>query len=109
MLRKPKSIAARAGKRKSLARTLGNLFKLPLQLLPFYARITATLSQHFPDIGATVAAAALSAFRSAAKNKAAAARALEPRIRAARYLCELAKFRIVGPGALALSASCRYM
>ena len=69
-----------------------------MQLLPFYARITAALSQHFPDMGATVAHACLAAFRGFTKSKATAARTLEPRTRTARYLCELAKFRVVSAG-----------
>jgi hypothetical protein len=98
----PASMRACAGKRKSLARALSTLFQLPLQLLPFYARITATLSQHFPQIGDTVAAAVLRSVKGTTKSKDPTARTLEPRVRAARYLCELAKFRVIDTGAHAV-------
>ena len=97
--RSSQSVGRCAGKRKSLARALANLFKLPLQLLPFYARITATLSHHFPDMGTAVAKACIAAYRGSLRQKSTAARTLEPRIRAARYLCELAKFGVVDAGA----------
>lgn len=99
----------RAGKRKSLARALGDLFKVPMQLLPFYARIAATLSQQFPEMGRAVVAAALQAFRSAMKAKDATLRTLEPRLRAARYISELCKFRIADAGAVAPSPTIRLM
>jgi regulator of nonsense transcripts 2 len=95
-----------AGKRKSLARALASLFQLPLQLLPFYARITATLAQQYPDMGATVADAVLRSVKGTTKIKDATSRTLEPRIRSARYLCELCKFRVLDAGALWLETSC---
>jgi len=40
--------AVYADRRKALAAHLSDLFKVPLQQLPFYARIAATLSQEYP-------------------------------------------------------------
>jgi hypothetical protein len=92
----------RVGKRKSLSRALSSLYKLPLQLLPFYARITATLAQQFPEMGTAVADAAIQSFKTTIKQKSASVRLLEPRVRASRYLCELARFRVVDAGAVLL-------
>lgn len=88
-----------ADRRKALAAQLSDLFKVPLQQLPFYARMTATLSQEYPDFGAAVGAAVVRKVKGLAKNKDATNRTLEPRIASARYLAELTKFRVVDPGA----------
>lgn len=77
---------------------MSDLYKVPLQQLPFYARITATLSQEYPEFGATVGTAVVRKVKGLAKNKDATNRTLEPRIASARYLAELAKFRVVDAG-----------
>lgn len=87
-----------ADRRKALAAHLSDLFKVPLQQLPFYARITATLSQEYPELGSTVGVAVVRKVKGLAKNKDATNRTLEPRIASARYLAELAKFRVIDPG-----------
>jgi regulator of nonsense transcripts 2 len=63
-------------------------------MLPFYARIVASLSQKFPDMGQAVASTIVQNFRGGLKDKDAQQRSLEPRMRTALYLCELAKFHI---------------
>ena len=87
-----------ADRSKALAAQLSDLFKVPLQQLPFYARMTATLSQEYPEFGAAVGAAVVRKVKGLAKNKDATNRTLEPRIASARYLAELTKFRVVDPG-----------
>ena len=78
-----------------------------MQLLPFYARITASLATQFPRMAATVVDAVLRAVRGQSKSKDASQKMLAPRIRSARYLCELVKFRVIDAGALTLhSAPC---
>lgn len=71
---------------------------MPLQLLPFYARIVATLSQQYEDIGTAVASMVVRKVRSLAKKVDATNKTVEPRVASARYLAELAKFRVVDPG-----------
>lgn len=88
-----------AGKRKSLTRSLGTLSHLSVQQLPFYARLIAALSQYFPDMGASVCDAVARSAKGTTKSKDASSRLLETRIKAARYLCELTKFRLMDPGA----------
>lgn len=90
--------AVYADRRKALAAHLSDLFKVPLQQLPFYARIAATLSQEYPELGSAVGAAVVRKVKGLAKNKDATNRTLEPRIASARYLAELAKFRVVDAG-----------
>jgi regulator of nonsense transcripts 2 len=89
-----------AGKRKSLARALGSSSKVPMELLPFYARIAASLSQQFPEMGQAITVMTVQQFRGGLKHKDAQQRSLEPRMRTANYLCELAKFRIADASVL---------
>lgn len=87
-----------ADRRKIISQYLGDLFKVPLQLLPFYARIVATLSQQYRDIGAAVGLMVARKVRGLAKKVDATNKTAEPRVASARYLAELAKFRVVDPG-----------
>lgn len=82
-----------------MAQYLSDLHKVPLQVLPFYARVTATLSQQYADIGTAVGAAVARKVRGLAKKVDATHKTAEPRTASARYLAELAKFRVVDPGA----------
>lgn len=82
-----------------MSQYLGDLFKVPLQSLPFYARIVATLSQQYQDIGAAVGDMVARKVRGLAKKVDATNKTVEPRVASARYLAELAKFRVVDPGA----------
>jgi regulator of nonsense transcripts 2 len=93
-------------RRKIISQYLGDLFKVPLQLLPFYARIVATLSQQYRDIGTAVGAMVVRKVRGLTKKVDATNRTAEPRVASARYLAELAKFRVVDPGALSTYAIC---
>ncbi|KAL4452134.1 hypothetical protein ABPG75_007796 [Micractinium tetrahymenae] len=87
------------GARKRLARALAAELPLgALALLPYYARITATLAQVFPDIAQAVVSHLESEFTALARSKDATARTLEPRVRNMRYAAELAKFRLFPPG-----------
>ncbi|KAL4437467.1 hypothetical protein ABPG77_003448 [Micractinium sp. CCAP 211/92] len=87
------------GARKRLARALAAELPLgALALLPYYARITATLAQVFPDIAQAVSSHLESEFATLARSKDATARTLEPRVRNMRYVAELAKFRLFPPG-----------
>ena len=88
-----------ADRRKTISNYLGDLFKVPLQVLPFYARIVATLSQQYQDIGTAVAAMVVRKVKGLAKKVDATNKTAEPRVASARYLAELAKFRVVDPGA----------
>ena len=81
------------------------MFKLQLQLVPFYARITATLNRYFPDVGHLVCTAVLEEFNQLVRQKDATSRTLEPRLRNVRYIVELVKFRIMEAGD-ALFVSC---
>jgi hypothetical protein len=87
-----------ADRRKIFAQHLSDLYKVPLQLLPFYARIVTTLSQQYPDIGTAVGAAIVRKVRGLAKKVDATNKTVEPRVSSARYLAELAKFRVIDPG-----------
>jgi len=86
------------GARRRLARSL---FEVPigaLQLLPYYSRIMAVLAPLFPDVPATVVAQLETEFADLIKKKDATLRTLEPRLRNARYIAEMLKFKIFPPG-----------
>ncbi|PSC71053.1 regulator of nonsense transcripts UPF2 [Micractinium conductrix] len=88
------------GARRRLARALAS--ELPvgaLALLPYYARIAATLAQVFPDVSQGVVSYLESEFATLQRSKDATIRTLEPRVRNMRYVGELAKFRVFPHGA----------
>ena len=84
--------------RKKLALALARVPLGTLQLLPYYARIAAILAPLFPDIAETVSKSLESEFRGLSKRKDATNRILEPRLRNARYIGEMVKFRLFPAG-----------
>ncbi|DBA81963.1 TPA: hypothetical protein ACH3X1_007672 [Trebouxia sp. C0004] len=87
--------------RKRLVRTLcESNHRSNLQLLPFYCRVAATLSQVFPDVGAAVLKAQEEEFSYLQAKKDPTLRTLEARLRNARYLGELVKFRLAPFGTI---------
>ncbi|KAL6779603.1 UPF2 [Auxenochlorella protothecoides x Auxenochlorella symbiontica] len=86
--------------RKRLVRTLCDVPGGALALLPFFARIAATLGRIWPDIPAGVCQHLESEFRLLQKRKdvAASGRNLEARIRNMRYIGELLKFQAFPAG-----------
>lgn len=88
------------GNRKRLVRALLDVPRASLQLLPYYARIAATLSAVFPDVAAAIVAYLEDEFKALLSKKDATNLTLEPRVRNMRYLGELAKFRLVPFGLL---------
>jgi regulator of nonsense transcripts 2 len=74
-------------------RALCDVPKACLQLVPYFARIVATLAQVFPDIPQGVIHHLEVEFHHLQAKKDATAVTLEPRVRNARYLAELAKFK----------------
>ncbi|GFR49425.1 hypothetical protein Agub_g11482, partial [Astrephomene gubernaculifera] len=89
------------GNRKRLIRALVDVPRSSLQLVPFFARIVAVLAQVFPDVPQGVLSALDVSFTQLLRRKdpTLTAASLEPRLRTARYLAELAKFRLLPPGA----------
>ncbi|KAF8071278.1 UPF2 [Scenedesmus sp. PABB004] len=87
------------GARKKLVRALVDVPRGNLQLLPYYARVAATVSQAYPEVGAGVQAAVEAEFDALASKKDLTRAGEEPRLRVARYLAELAKFRLAPPSA----------
>ncbi|KAL3151997.1 hypothetical protein ABBQ32_001118 [Trebouxia sp. C0010 RCD-2024] len=92
--------------RKRLTRILCETHRSNLQLLPFYARIAAILSQVFPDVGAAVLKAQEDEFNFLQAKKDPTLRTLEARLRNARYLGELAKFRLAPFGTIFVMLKC---
>ena len=92
--------------RKRLASALCHVPTGALQLLPYYARIAAVLAPLFPDVPAAVIKFLQGECRGLSRKKDATTRTLEPRLRNARYIAELVKFRIfpVGTAFLLLKA-----
>ncbi|KAJ9078754.1 mRNA decay protein [Entomophthora muscae] len=85
----------------SCNRLTQNLIAVPahrLDLLSHYSRLIATLHPYFPDIGHGVQLALTKEFRALLRKKAGAGghtKLRERRIRNARYLGELTKFRLI--------------
>ncbi|GIM12927.1 hypothetical protein Vretimale_16172, partial [Volvox reticuliferus] len=86
--------------RRRLVRALVDVPRSSLQLVPFFARIVAVLAQVLPDIPQGVIAQVESSYSQLLKRKdpTMTAASLEPRLRTARYMAELAKFRLLPPG-----------
>ncbi|CAG8561233.1 3829_t:CDS:10, partial [Paraglomus brasilianum] len=78
--------------RKKLIKTLAGVPRNRLDLLPYYARLIATLNPHFPDVGSSVLQALENEFKHLQKKK--SQDLLETKIKNIRYLAELTKFRI---------------
>eukprot|EP01025_Chloroclados_australasicus_P032332 TRINITY_DN3277_c0_g2_i3.p1 TRINITY_DN3277_c0_g2~~TRINITY_DN3277_c0_g2_i3.p1 ORF type:complete len:917 (-),score=106.76 TRINITY_DN3277_c0_g2_i3:53-2803(-) len=81
------------GNRRKMIRALCQLPKGCLQLLPYYARIAASLGVVFPDITCGVLAYLEQEFSKLQSRKDGTRLTLEPRIRNIKYLGELCKFK----------------
>lgn len=89
------------GKEKRLKQLAAALTRPPfgaLQLLPFYSRIAATLSQEFPIIAEQLIKFLQREFFGLKKKVDVATDTLEPRLRNASYMAELVKFGIYPAG-----------
>lgn len=84
--------------RRRLVRGLCDVPRAALQLVPFYARIAAVVGSVFPDVPAGLVAWLEAEFNSLVIRKDPTPLTLEPRLRNARYMAELAKFRLLPPG-----------
>ncbi|KAK9806738.1 hypothetical protein WJX72_000988 [[Myrmecia] bisecta] len=93
-------LQATKGFRKRLVKTLCSVPWGQLQMLPYYARIAASLNQVFPDIGFALVKAQEEEFEFLQNKKDPTQRSLETRLGNIRYLAELAKFRLVPFGTL---------
>lgn len=81
--------------RKRLGRTLFLVPFTRLDLLPYYSRMTATLDRIWPDIASTLVMELEQQFHGQAKFK--KNQNIESRMRTARYIGELTKFRVAPP------------
>lgn len=84
--------------RKRAARALFEIPRGQLQLIPYYCRIAATLATVFPDLGQALVTHVEEEFQALLLKKDVTQTTLEPRLRNARFLGELAKFRLASPG-----------
>ncbi|RKP25779.1 armadillo-type protein, partial [Syncephalis pseudoplumigaleata] len=80
------------GSRKRLAQTLYGVPRTRLDLLPYYARLIATLHAYMPDVSELVMAGLDSEFRYLSHRK--RKHLLESRIRNIRFIAELVKFGV---------------
>lgn len=78
--------------RNKLVKVLLKVQRQRLDLLPYYARLIATLNTYFPDIGETVIAALTYEFKGLQRRK--SQDLLESRMKNIRFLSELAKFQV---------------
>jgi regulator of nonsense transcripts 2 len=81
--------------RKRLSQTLFHVPRTRLDLLPYYSRMATTLSKVWPDIGDTLLIELEQQFHGQAKFK--KNQNIESRLRTARYIGELTKFRLAPP------------
>jgi regulator of nonsense transcripts 2 len=81
--------------RKRLAKTLFLVPHARLDLLPYYSRMTATLDRIWSDIAAMLVTDLEQQFHGQAKFK--KNQNMEGRMRTARYIGELTKFRVAPP------------
>lgn len=79
--------------RKRLVKTLLNVQRHRVDLLPYYSRLIATLNVYFSDIGEMVQAALTHEFKGLQRRK--TQDLLESRIKNIRYLSELTKFKVI--------------
>jgi hypothetical protein len=84
--------------RKKLALALTHVPIGALQLLPYYARVAAVLAPLFPDIAETLSKTLEGQFKGLSRKKDATNRLIEPRLRNARYIGELVKFKLFPAG-----------
>lgn len=82
-----------AGKR--LGRALFLASPTNLNILPYLARVAATLNPYAPDVATTLLGLLDDEFRALASRKDRDARLLETRVRNARFLGQLSNFRLV--------------
>ncbi|KAI9597993.1 armadillo-type protein [Syncephalis fuscata] len=80
------------GSRKRLAQALYNVPRTRLDLLPYYARLVATLHPYMPEISELVLGGLESEFRYLSHRK--RRQLLESRIRNIRFIAELVKFDV---------------
>ena len=81
--------------RKRLAQTLFHVPRTRLDLLPYYARMAATLSRVWPDVSASLVTDLEQQFHGQAKYK--KNQSIDSRLRTGRYIGELTKFRVAPP------------
>lgn len=82
------------GARKRLSKDLLACPKSELQLLPYYARVATTLGNVLKDVGAAVEAGVEEEYGFLASKRSADQSTLDARLRNARYLGELTKFKL---------------
>ncbi|CAO3598476.1 unnamed protein product [Absidia cylindrospora] len=80
------------GARKRLIKTLLNIPRQRVDLLPYYARLIAILNQYYTDIGDAILVALNHEFRGLQKKK--TQDLVESRIKNIRFLSELVKFKV---------------
>lgn len=81
--------------RKRLSQTLFHVPRTRLDLLPYYARMNATLARVWSELGSTLVTDLEQQFHGQAKYK--KNQNIESRLRTARYIGELTKFRVAPP------------
>ncbi|CAJ1949289.1 unnamed protein product [Cylindrotheca closterium] len=81
--------------RKRLSQTLFHVPRTRLDLLPYYSRMTATLGRVWSELGTTLVTDLEQQFHGQAKYK--KNQNIESRLRTARYIGELTKFRVAPP------------
>lgn len=81
--------------RKRLTQTLFLVPRTRLDLLPYYSRMATTLSRVWPEIGDSLLVELEQQFHGQAKFK--KNQNMESRLRTARYISELTKFRLAPP------------
>lgn len=81
--------------RKRLVKTLLNVQRQRLDLLPYYSRLIATLNVYFADIGEMTLAALTYEFKGLQRRK--THDLLESRVKNIRFLSELTKFKVTPP------------
>lgn len=81
--------------RKRLVKTLLNVQRQRLDLLPYYSRLIATLNVYFSDIGEMAIAALTYEFKGLQRRK--THDLLESRVKNIRFLSELTKFKVTPP------------
>jgi len=84
--------------RKRLLKALCEVPPGAISLIPFYARLIATLHPVFPEIGKGVVEYLEKEFKHFRRKKDATDRTVEPRLRCMHYIAELCKFRIFPAG-----------
>lgn len=81
--------------RKRLSQTLFHVPRTRLDLLPYYSRMTATLARVWSELGTALVTDLEQQFHGQAKYK--KNQNIESRLRTARYIGELTKFRVAPP------------